>query len=74
MYEGLLGFGIPVVMILIFIYFLWAWILMTVKPPKEAEEKKTGAKLYARWRHLEAEPEGVRKRVAQEAASKRKAA
>lgn len=74
MFEGLFSYGIPIVIAVIFIYFVWAWILMTVKPPKETNEEWAGVKLYPRWNHLEAEHQGIRKRVAQEVEQKRKAA
>lgn len=74
MAEGLFSFGIPIVIAVFFIYFLWAWILMTVKPPKETTDEWAGVKLYPRWNHLEAEPQGIQKRVAQEVEQKRKAA
>ncbi|MDC4227574.1 MAG: hypothetical protein MPW15_25945 [Candidatus Manganitrophus sp.] len=57
MFEGLFSYGIPIVIAVIFIYFVWAWILMAVKPPKETNEEWAGVKLYPRWNaHLDRPP------------------
>lgn len=73
MYRTLFDYGIPLVMAIIFNYFLWGWILMTVKPPKEKQDERTGVKRYPRWDPLETGPQAIQKRV-QEVEQKRKAA
>ncbi|TAJ97855.1 MAG: hypothetical protein EPO39_19025 [Candidatus Manganitrophaceae bacterium] len=63
MVEFVLKYGIPVMIVLAFVGFLWAWMLTAVKPPQKSEESRLSGAVNPDWRTLDAGPEGVRRNI-----------
>jgi hypothetical protein len=63
-YESILTSTIPILMVLVYIILICVSVLVVVKPPTDSEEKRSPARLYPRWSHLEREPEGTGKSLA----------
>lgn len=58
-----LRYGIPIMIAMVFVSFLWAWILTAVKPPEGSEGKPVPDETGPDWKYLDAGPEGIRKNV-----------
>lgn len=63
MYRIVLEYGLPVMIGLVFVSFLWAWILTAVKPPQKSEDERITGRVNPDWRYLDAGPEGVRRNI-----------
>lgn len=63
MVEGFLEYGIPMMIGLVFVNFVWAWVLTAVKPPEIPEDEHISGRVNPDWRTLDAGPEGVRKNI-----------
>lgn len=58
MYKIFLDYSLPILIVVAFVNFIWAWIPTAVKPPDGSADLE--------WGHLDAGPEGVRRTVAAE--------
>lgn len=63
MIEGFFAYGIPMMIGLVFVNFVWAWVLTAVKPPEIPEGERISGKVNPDWRDLDGGPEGVRKNM-----------
>jgi hypothetical protein len=63
MYRIVLEYGLPVMIGLVFVSFLWSWILTAVKPPQKSEDERITGRVNPDWRYLDAGPEGVRRNI-----------
>lgn len=67
MADGFFEYGLPTLIALAFVNFVWAWMLTAVKPPERLEDEPLPGEIHPDWRYLEdAGVEGTRKRVAEE--------
>lgn len=66
MYEGLLKYAIPMLIVLTMINFIWALILTAIKPPGVLDDKRMPGHVDPDWKYLDAGPIGIRKSVGQE--------
>ncbi|TAK10195.1 MAG: hypothetical protein EPO39_00615 [Candidatus Manganitrophaceae bacterium] len=63
--DGFFEFGLPTLIALAFVNFVWAWMLTAVKPPERSEDEPIP--VHPDWKYLEeAGPEGVRSNVTEE--------
>ncbi|MBI3802245.1 MAG: hypothetical protein HY282_00595 [Nitrospirae bacterium] len=60
MNEQFLHYAFPIMIVLAFVNFLWAWMLTAVAPPRPAEEHRISGQANPEWRALDAGPEGIR--------------
>ena len=65
MYEALLKYAIPTMILIALVNFIWAWILSAVKPPAGSEEKTLPVPVNQEWTSLDAGPEGIRTMIPQ---------
>ncbi len=60
MYETLLKYAIPTMVLIALVNFIWAWILSAVKSPAEPEENPFPAPVNQEWKSLDAGAEGIK--------------
>ncbi|MDC4223893.1 MAG: hypothetical protein MPW15_06600 [Candidatus Manganitrophus sp.] len=73
MYGIVLEYGLPVMIALVFVGFLWAWVLTAVKPPQNLEDERITGTVNPDWKYLDAGPEGVRRNIFEKIERQRKA-
>ncbi len=73
MYVIVLEYGLPVMIGLVFVGFLWAWIFTAVKPPQKLEDERISGLVNPDWKYLDAGPEGVRRNIFKKIERQRKA-
>lgn len=73
MVEGLFEYGIPLMIGVVFVNFVWAWALSAVKSPEYLEEERISGRVNPDWRDLDAGPEGVRRNIFEKIEPQRKA-
>lgn len=67
MSQGFLEYGLPTLIALVFVNFVWAWMLTAVKPPEGSGEKRIPEEGNPDWKYLEeGAPGGARKNLAEE--------
>lgn len=73
MNQGFLEYGLPTLIALVFVNFVWAWIVAAAKPPGGSEDEPLSGEGHPDWKYLEdAGPEGVRKSFSEEIQPKTK--
>ncbi|MBI3802748.1 MAG: hypothetical protein HY282_03205 [Nitrospirae bacterium] len=73
MYEGFLEYGLPILIVLTFVNFIWAWVLTAVKAPERSEEKRRAGEAGADRPYLEeGRSGGTRKSIAEKVYPKTK--
>jgi hypothetical protein len=53
MYEVFLDYGLPTLIALVFVNFIWAWILSLMNPDEVSEEIRIRDKVSPEWKHLD---------------------
>jgi hypothetical protein len=67
MNQGFLEVGLPTLIALVFVNFVWAWVVTAAKPPERSGNERIPDKADPDWKYLEeGGPDGVRKNVAEE--------
>jgi hypothetical protein len=65
MYEKVLNYLFPTLILLSCVSFVWAWVVTAVKAPKGSEETRIPDTLRQDWKYLEAVAlEGARTSIA----------
>jgi hypothetical protein len=65
MYEGLLKYAIPTLIVISFVNFIWAWILTAVKSPTRVVEENLPGGIGQDWKYMDTGPEGVKLTIPQ---------
>jgi hypothetical protein len=64
MSQGFLEIGLPTLIALVFVNFVWVWIVTAAKPPGLSEEEGIPDRVDPDWKSLGDEgPEGVRTNI-----------